>query len=189
MAIEEAERLARPRDWSRMVTGGLVALLAAVLVYQGVGEARKSGLVKVGEAAPPVVGTVLGGQPFDLEALRGKAVVIDFWATWCEACREEMPSLVKLAREYRDRGLVVVLADQGAADRPAAVGIFTNQLMPDHPDNVHVVLAAEESLDQYKVQALPTTYFIDREGRIVDRYRGLTGEGTLRDAIERALQP
>jgi len=187
---EEAEPLARPRtDWSRVVTGGLVAFLAVVLVYQGINEARKVGLVKVGEAAPPVVGTVLGGQSFDLSALRGKAVIVDFWATWCEPCREEMPTLVKLAREYRDRGLVVVLADQSVSDRPAAVGIFTNQLMPDHPDNVHVVLAAEESLDQYKVQVLPTTYLVDREGKIVDRYRGLTGEGTLRDAIDRALRP
>jgi thiol-disulfide isomerase/thioredoxin len=191
MAIEEAERLARPRvDWSRYVTGGLVALLAAVLVYQGVGEARKAGLVKVGEGAPPIVGTLLGGgQRFDLGALRGKTVVVDFWATWCDPCREEMPTLVKLAREYRDRGLVVVLANQAASDRPAAVGIFTNRLMPDRPDNVHVVLAAEESLDQYKVQALPTTYVLDREGRIADRFRGMTGEGTLREAIERALQP
>jgi len=189
MASEEAERLARPRDWSRVVTGGLVAFLAAVLVYQGIGEARKAGLVKVGEPAPAVVGTLLGGQPFDLSALRGKAVLVDFWATWCEPCREEMPSLVKLAREYRDRGLVVVLANQAAADRPAAVGIFTSRLMPDHPDNVHVVLAAEESLDQYKVSALPTTYLIDRQGKIVDRFRGGTGEGTLRDAVERALRP
>ncbi|HYV49671.1 MAG TPA: TlpA disulfide reductase family protein [Myxococcaceae bacterium] len=190
MAVEEAQPLARPRtDWSKVVTGGLVAFLAAVLLYQGIGEARKMGLVKVGEAAPPVVGTVLGGEPFDLSALRGKAVIVDFWATWCDPCREELPTLVKLAREYRDRGLVVVLADQAVSDRPAAVGIFTNRLMPDHPDNVHVVLAAEESLDQYKVRALPTTYFLDREGRIVDRYQGLTGEGTLRDAIEQALRP
>ena len=81
-----------------------------------------------------------------------------------------------------------MLADQVSSDRPAAVGIFTNGLMPDRPDNVLVVLAAEESLDQYKVQALPTTYFIDREGKIVDRFRGLNGEGTLRDAFERALR-
>jgi thiol-disulfide isomerase/thioredoxin len=176
-------------DLSRLLIVGLVAFVAAVLVYQGVGEARKAGLVKVGEAAPPVVGRVLGGPQFELSSLRGKAVVIDFWATWCEVCQREMPSLVKLSREYRDRGLVVVLADQVAADRPAAVGIFTNQLMPDHPDNVHVVLAAEESLDQYKVEALPTTYVLDREGKIVDRFRGLASERMLRGAVEQALRP
>ncbi|HEY8212308.1 MAG TPA: TlpA disulfide reductase family protein [Myxococcaceae bacterium] len=188
--MEETKPLAKPRvDWSRYATGALVALLAGVLVYQGVGEARKAGLVKVGEDAPPIVGNTLAGQQFDLGALRGKAVVVDFWATWCEPCRQEMPSLVALAREYRDRGAVLVMANQIASDRPAAVGIFADRLMPDRPDNVHVVLAAEETLDQYRVQALPTTYVINREGKIVDRFRGMTSESSLRDAMERALEP
>jgi cytochrome c-type biogenesis protein len=114
-------------------------------------------------------------------------VVVDFWATWCEPCRQEMPSLIALAREYRNRGVVLVLADQISSDRPAAVGIFTNGLMPDRPDNVHVVLAAEESLELYRVQAFPTTYVINREGKVVDRFRGMTGESSLRGAIEQAL--
>src|SRR5262249_5726267 len=161
-------------DWSRYATGGLVGLLAAVLVYQGVGEARRGALVKVGEVAPALVGTTLQGQPYDFGALRGKAVVVDFWESGCEPCRHELPDLVKLAREYGDRGAVLVMADYASNDNQAAVEQFVRELMPDRLENVHVVLAEDESFRQYQVQAFPTTYFVNRQGMIVDHFRGLT---------------
>jgi len=190
MAMEQTQRLLKGRvDWSKYVTGSLVGLLAAVLVYQGVSEARLSKMVGVGEEAPLVAGLMLDGKAFDFDALRGKSVmVVDFWETTCGPCKKELPSLVNLARTYRDRGVVVVMANNAAGDHPAAVEQYVNELLADRPENVQVVRADIESWDRYRVQGIPTTYFINRSGKIVERFRGYTEEPILRDALERALE-
>lgn len=179
----------RRMDWSKLGTTALVGLLAAALVYQGVNEVRRAPLVKEGEAAPEVVGTKLGGGAFDFAQMQGKAVVVDFFASWCTACKRAAPELVGLAREYADRGLVLVMADQIAADHPANVGIFMGEVAPSPPDNLHVVLASEETFSGYQVKFLPTTYVLSRDGRVVEGFTGLVSESSLRRAIERALQP
>ncbi|HVE84544.1 MAG TPA: TlpA disulfide reductase family protein [Myxococcales bacterium] len=186
---EQAQPARSGIDWSKAATTALVGLLAAVFIYQGIGEARRSGLVPAGEPAPAVDGVTLQGAAFDLSALRGQVVVVDFWATWCEACLEELPSLVKLSREYRDRGVVLVMADAASQDDPRAVARFAEQLAPDHPDNVRVVLADRRTLDRWRIEAFPTTYFIGKDGRISGGSRALTTEWSLRRSIESALQP
>jgi thiol-disulfide isomerase/thioredoxin len=175
-------------DHSKYLTTALVVLVAALLLLQAWREANPE-MVRVGEPAPRLQAPKLGGGQLDLEELKGKAVMLDFWATWCGPCQQEMPSLIKLAREYREKGLVFVAADRIETDHQAAVGAYLDRLEPQRPDNMIVVFADEPTLDRFKVQALPTLYLISAEGRVVDAFRGLTSEDVIREAVEKALRP
>jgi cytochrome c biogenesis protein CcmG/thiol:disulfide interchange protein DsbE len=92
----------------------VVACAAEALVLIGAGP-HTLAATEVGQAAPALVVRELNGQAFDLSAQRGKVVLIDFWATWCPPCRQEMPVLDAFYRRYRNRGLEVIGV---SADRP-----------------------------------------------------------------------
>ena len=183
--MAETERI----HWSRHGTTALLAALAGLLVLQGAGELRRAKLVDAGEVAPPLSGKTLEGASFELSALRGQAVILSFWTTWCPSCQREMPVLVSLAKEYRERGMVVVAANPISQDpEEAVVGVTISGLAPDRPDNVQVIRASDETLDDYSAHSFPTTYVLSREGRVVESFRGLASESSLRDAVERALR-
>lgn len=91
-----------------------IALVAALLSLIGFGHNARAGM-EVGQLAPSLVIPELDGQTFDLGAARGKVVVVNFWATWCPPCREEMPALDAFYRRYRDQGLEMIGL---SADRP-----------------------------------------------------------------------
>lgn len=175
-------------DPSKLVTRGLAALVVALVVFQGVREARGESLLEEGEAVPPLLAPKLGGGQFKLEELKGRPVMLDFWATWCKPCQAEMPDLIRIAREYRDRGLVFVAADRIETDHPANVGVYMDQVAPDRPDNMTVVFADEPTIGRFKAVALPTLYLISPEGKVVEAYRGLTSEREIRAAVERTLK-
>ncbi len=115
----------------------------------------------VGDAAPALVVPELDGQPFDLSEQRGKVVVVNFWATWCPPCREEMPALDAFYRRYHGQGLEMIGL---SADRPH-----------DRSD-VHKVMQSfsypAAILDYAKVNqlaspdVLPVTFVVDRSGVI-----------------------
>ncbi len=115
----------------------------------------------VGDAAPALVVPELDGQPFDLSEQRGKVVVVNFWATWCPPCREEMPALDAFYRRYHGQGLEMIGL---SADRPH-----------DRSD-VHKVMQSfsypAAILDDAKVNdfaspdVLPVTFVVDRSGVI-----------------------
>jgi cytochrome c biogenesis protein CcmG, thiol:disulfide interchange protein DsbE len=98
-----------------------------------------------------------------LADLRGKVVFLNFWATWCEPCREEMPSMERLHRAYKDRGLAVVaisLDSQGAS----VVNPFVKKLGLSFPVGLDPKMAVRET---YGVWAVPSTFIIDRKGKRV----------------------
>lgn len=173
------------------VTKGVLGLLAGLglagVVYLGVMEARRSKLVPDGVDAPSFEMARHTGGTLKLEDLRGQVVMLDFWATWCPPCREEMPALVKLAKEYEPQGLVFVAASRDDGPRaPKLVEAFIRRTLPDLEP--YVVYANDDMARAFQVSALPTLYFLDREGKVMDAQRGALSEDALRRRIERALK-
>jgi thiol-disulfide isomerase/thioredoxin len=132
--------------------------------------------------APPMVGLVdLAGQPFSLESARGKVVLLNFWATWCAPCREEIPALVALQEHYRDILLVVGLSIDTAP--PAEVKKFTDE----HRVNYPIVMSNAELEKGFGgVTAVPSTFVLNTKGEIVQRHLGLLDPRALEHEV-RAL--
>lgn len=173
--------------WSKVLLAVTGLLGLAALGYLGVQEALRARLASDGMAAPSVqMERYLGGK-LALSDLKGKVVMLDFWATWCPPCQAEMPSLIKLAKEYEGKGLVFVAASRDEMpDAPMFVQEFVQSRMPELAQ--YVVYAPDEMATVFQVTALPTLYFLDREGRVVDAQRGAMSESALRARIERALE-
>ena len=117
---------------------------------------------------------LLSGEELALSDLRGKVVVLNFWATWCPPCREEMPSFESIYREYKDRDVVFV--GVAVADTEERARDFVEGVGVTYPIGLDTSGIAEA----YKVTAMPTTFFIDREGTITRKLQGLASEGALR---------
>ncbi len=146
----------------------------------------------VGRPAPDFTLPVLSGGPrggggrLSLHSLRGRPVVLNFWASWCAPCREETPLLARLSRTYGPRGVAFVGVDveDNAADARRFIG-------RNHVGYTVVASADEKVTASYAVPGLPTTVFIDRSGVIRDRqvggFVGRDGERALTDELDRLL--
>lgn len=136
-----------------------------------------------GQSAPDFVLKDIDGKTVRLSDYRGKAVVVNFWATWCPPCKIEMPWLVDLENKYRSQGLEII----GVALDEASKEEIT-KFAHDMKLNYSVVIGDDSTADAYgNVQMLPTTFYIDRSGRIVERVVGITGRGEIEDYMKEAL--
>jgi len=167
-----------------------VAVVAAGMLYFGFHMARRSGGDHVpgplgyGTPAPNFTLQTLDGKDLSLSDLRGKAVVVNFWATWCGPCKIETPWLVELQQQYGSQGLQVVgvAMDDSGKDEIAK---FANEMGVNYP----VLLGKEAVGDAYGgVPALPESFFVGRDGKIVDRIIGLKGRAEIEDSVKKALK-
>jgi peroxiredoxin len=116
---------------------------------------------------------------------KGKVVILDFWATWCGPCRAEIPGFIALQKQYKKRGLVVVglSVDEDGAD---VVKPFVQKLGMNYP----VVLAEKKTQEAFGgIEAVPTTFLIDREGRIVKEHMGFADKDEFENEIKPLLNP
>jgi thiol-disulfide isomerase/thioredoxin len=123
------------------------------------------------------------GKATQLAGFRGKAVLLNFWATWCGPCKIEMPWLVDLQKKYGPQGLQIVgVAMDDTSDKEIAD--FTHKMGVNY-----VVLKGTEKVgDLYGgVDRLPLTYFVDRSGKVVDEIVGLRSASDIEDAIKKTL--
>jgi thiol-disulfide isomerase/thioredoxin len=110
----------------------------------------------------------LEGREWSSAALRGKVVIVNFWATWCPPCRAEIPDLVALQEKYRDRLVVIGVSEDEAP--PEIVKKFAVQ----HKVNYPIVMKTPELGKMFPgVSALPTSFILDRESRIVQKHVGM----------------
>jgi len=125
----------------------------------------------------------LDGKAHDLAALRGKVVVVNFWATWCPPCRREMPSLERLRQRLADKGLAVVAVDVG--EDTDSVFSFTGQLEPA-PGFPLLLDKDSAAMQGWRVKGLPTTFVVDAQGRVT--HRAVGGREFDHEAIVKQLQ-
>jgi peroxiredoxin len=169
----------------------VAAVVIAGMLYFGYHEARRSPSAQVSgsvmsgfnKPAPDFTLESLDGKNVSLSDLRGKAVLLNFWATWCAPCKIEMPWFVDLQREYGSQGLQIVgvaMDDSSKED----IAKFAKDMGVNYP----VLLGKEAVGEAYGgVPALPESFFIGRNGKIVDKIIGLKGKAEIEDAIKKAL--
>jgi thiol-disulfide isomerase/thioredoxin len=123
------------------------------------------------------------GKTMKLSSLRGKAVILDFWATYCGPCKIEMPWFVELQKKYGPEGLQIVgVAVDDAGEK--AISDFTHKMGINYP----ILIGTEKVADQYGgLDGLPTTFFLDRSGKIVDKQLGLISESVIVDNVKKSL--
>lgn len=156
--------------WLNRVPAGLPGLVHTT--------APRSGFL-----APALKLSALDGQTYDLGTLRGKVVLVNFWATWCAPCREEMPAMDKVYRSQQDDGIVILAVNQ--REDASAVQAYATPLNLSLPLLLNLNGSAS---DLYQVRALPTTYFIDRQGVIRDiAYGALTTPQVIEDRLQPLL--
>lgn len=135
------------------------------------------------DPAPDYTFTTFDGQRLGPTELAGKAVVLNFWASWCTPCRAEMPYFETTYQMFRERDLVFVgLAVQ---DAPASAQAFLEELGITYPAGLD---EGNEITVRYQVSGLPTTIFIDRDGNILRRWTGPISEKQLIDLVAQISQ-
>lgn len=122
-------------------------------------------------SAPNFTLQTLDGQEVTLSKLKGKVILLDFWATWCGPCRESIPHLIQLYKTYQKDGLEVIgmNVEKGEMD---TVRRFVKSIDIPYP----ITLSPDEVQRDYRVSGLPTTILIDKQGRIRDKMVGFTSE-------------
>jgi thiol-disulfide isomerase/thioredoxin len=124
--------------------------------------------VKNPELAPPLQTKDIYGKPVNKDGWAGKVVLVNFWATWCPPCREEIPELLELKKEFKDRLEIVGISEDD--DPPESVAKFARAKGMMYP----IVMATPELIESYGgVPALPTSFLIDTQGRVVQKHSGL----------------
>lgn len=135
--------------------------------------------------APPLDIRGLDGKPITWDSLRGKVVLVDFWATWCMPCRKSMPELQKLHESLAGRDAVILgvsIDEDGAKKVKRFLGgkqKYTYPMALDSEDDPTWV--------RFGVKAIPAAFLVDAQGRIVQQWTGLVKVDEVREAMERAL--
>ena len=131
--------------------------------------------------APDFEHVDLEGNSVRLSALRGKTVVIDFWATWCPPCVEEVPMLKELHEIYGEQGLEILAISDESAE---VVQTFVEENEVPYPN----LIGTDEVSSEYRVLGLPTAYLIDGEGNIVEFFAGPKPRRVLEKKIRELLE-
>ena len=146
----------------------VAALLLGVLLGKHIRPGSHS-TPKQHPLAPDFTLTQLNGEPLTLSSYRGKVVLLDFWATWCVPCREEIPRFVELQDKYRERGLRIIGVSMDDSVDP--VRPFAQQFHINYP----VVMGNAKLGEEYGgVLGLPIAFLLDQDGRIVKKHIGAT---------------
>ncbi len=146
-----------------------------------------------GKSAPPFSLEDLSGKKVSLAGYKGKALLINFWATWCAPCKIETPWLIELRDQYADKGFEIIGVSADDIDRgdpqkfdteKKDIAKFVQQMHMDYP-----VLIEGDSLSQSYggLDSLPTSFFVNRDGTIVATQLGLTSKDEIEGNIKKAL--
>ena len=162
----------------------IVSVVSLLIVLSGIlGMAARPPLV--GSPAPEIVLPDLQGRDVKLSELRGKVVLVNFWATWCKPCKEEMPAMQASYDKLRDKGFVVLAVNELEDTARVAEHIRTHghtfEVVMDHNNKV---------ANMYGVVGLPASFLIDPQGIVRERISGsLLTESRIEEMVQRYSQP
>jgi peroxiredoxin len=167
-----------------VVAIGIAALVVSKLrSSRSLGTYVETSLHLSGQIAPDFALETIDGRTVHLSDFRGKAILLNFWATWCTPCKFEMPWFEQMHKQYGPRGLQVVgIAMDDASKNDIAE--FVNNLGIDYP-----ILLGNESVGEVYggVEFLPVTFYVGRNGRIVEKVFGLKGREEIEHNVRKAL--
>jgi len=169
------------RTYVRVAILGVLLLALVFALYSSI--VKDPNVVKAGNDAPNFSLPQLDGPAMKLSDLKGKAVVLNFWGTWCEPCKAEMPALQKQYDTYKDKGLVVVGVNIG--ETPVAIQSFVKQYQVSFP----ILLDRDLQITKmYRIGPIPTTFFIDRDGEIEEIFIGQMNDAIISQKVANILE-
>lgn len=166
------------------VVGVVAALFLILLATRESGNDRIGASPLIGKPAPPIVGTTLTGEKYRLADHRGSWVVVNFFASWCVACRQEHPELDAFSKQHAgagDASVVSVVFD----DTESNVRRFFEEMGGDWPV---VISGADDAIIEYGVRGVPESFVVSPEGRVVERFIGGVTQKGLNAVIHGARQ-
>jgi cytochrome c biogenesis protein CcmG, thiol:disulfide interchange protein DsbE len=182
-ARRDDQRSAR-RSLLHVAEGLLWVLVAGLFLWRIAPQARAAARGNAaGPEAPAVTLALLHGGNVPLARLKGQVVLVNFWATWCPPCRAEMPAFQQVYQARHPDGFTVVgvSMDDGAPPHVAA-------FLEDHAIGYPIAMATPETVAAFGgVNSLPTSFLIDRRGRVRYTVHGMFSEAALRTAVDRLL--
>jgi thiol-disulfide isomerase/thioredoxin len=132
------------------------------------------------EPAPRFTATTLDGEKFTNDSVKGKVVLLQFWATWCQYCRHDQPAVDSIVHDFPD-ALIVLAVDVGESKKKV------RQYLEDSPRACKVVLTENTNLAaMYAAKSFPLYVVIDKDGNIAGTQRGAGGEESLRRLLKKA---
>jgi len=146
------------------------------------GEPQVIRFAKDPSPTPPFLVTDLDGKPVSTAQLRGKVVIVNFWATWCPPCRAEIPDLIALQNKYKD-GLQVIGVSVDDDASPEDVKAFATKFGMNYP----IVMGSSIAKEYGGIPALPTSFVVSKEGRVVQKHMGMLKPSEIETEVRALL--
>ena len=192
MNQSQALTVAPPRGNTRFVFGMAIVVTVAVIALLGFRLMQINAPALAAGAAPSFEFKTFDGQSIGLAGLRGKPIVLNFWASWCQPCRDEAPLLETVWEQYRTQNLMVVGVDY--VDTEPEAKKFMQEFKITYPNGPDIGTRVSQA---YHITGVPETYFITRDGkllsgvdasgRVYGNWIGPVPEDALRERVEKLL--
>ncbi len=160
----------------------LVKTLLATLMVFALGACSQGRAIEPGEDAPDFSLNDLNGKAANLSDFKGKVIILDFFASWCPPCREEIPDFIKLQNEYGPQGFTVIGVAMVSLDDAKA---FASKMGINYP----VLIDDEKSSAAYgPIRSIPTTFVIGKEFKVMKKYIGFRSKDIFEGDVKELLK-